>query len=205
MKALLMTSGRSCHKRPCRVWAPASSEGPAPKWSDLHDKLFSSAVAGSRTLETHGHELPVNEFPGLLEACDRELDMLLRIGYKFPEDKHQDTDTSQNAGMSKLAHEDELGCLTPRCHVYLGKRARYLLGVEAMYGQGLAFEQYQSYVDGLPSSTLLELAGNAFHGGHCAAVTLACLAALATLHNKFRVESASKAAVLADNLDSLWQ
>ena len=54
-----------------------------------------------------------------------------------------------------------------------------MLGIEALNGQGIHFQNRQSDLDGFHNSLLLDLAGNAFHTGSCMVSMFSVLCCLA--------------------------
>jgi len=112
--------------------------------------------------------------PGLARLVDREVELLQLAGvHEFPEKEPRVVDVSQGADRTRTV----AGCssaVTPGSRLYFTHRCRLQVPLESFYLQGIAYDQ--RVLSKFPSSTLQDLAGNAFETSCClASIVVACL------------------------------
>lgn len=159
------------------------------------------------------------EYPGVKDLTKRSFDLLIMNGVKFPETVRRIIDVSQSAGRARATMSDMLPCVTPKMAVYMTDRCRLITGQEALRSQGLSWGvERDARLMGFTNELLLDLAGNAFHSGCCAAMLLSMFAtvgvasarAAGTRVHALRPSALFRGATLIDDdnsdddLDNIW-
>ena len=144
------------------------------------------------------------KYPGINALCSRSLDVLEMAGVKVPEAVPRFIETGQSAGRGGMDKSSKMFCLTAKSRPYITSRCRVMHGKEYFRMQGIFYPPTadgtggDDALDGVSHADLIDLAGNAFHSGCCAAALLALLVAMArayALHRKKIVCAAVEKAV----------
>ena len=106
----------------------------------------------------------------------RAFEVLALNGVKFPETTRRLIDCSQTASRVHCNENDHLQCLTPKSSLWITDLGRLLLGLEAMRGQGISWGEDDFLLQQFANAFLMDLAGNAFFTGCCAASLLSIAA-----------------------------
>lgn len=160
-----------------------------------------------------------HEYPGIKDLTKRSFDVLIMNGAEFPEIVRRLIDVSQSAGRAKSTRADLLQCVTPKMAVYMTDLCRLITGQEALRAQGLSWGvKGDAHLMGFTNDLLLDLAGNAFHSGCCAAMLLAMFATVGVASaraagsrvHSLRPSALFRGAALIDDdnsdgdLDNIW-
>jgi hypothetical protein len=125
-------------------------------------------------------ETALMQFPAIRALTQRSLDLLIVHEVKFPEKERRLIDVSQSASRAKVSTtENVLPCCKPNMMLWLTDLCRPLTGPEAFRAQGISWgpEGDKKLID-FSNELLLDLAGNGFHAGCCAATFLSVMSAL---------------------------
>jgi hypothetical protein len=120
------------------------------------------------------------KFPAMRTLTQRSFDVLIVNEVQFPEKKRRLIDVSQSASRAKVSFtENVLPCCKPNMMLWLTDLCRPLTGPEAFRAQGISWgpEGDKKLID-FSNELLLDLAGNGFHAGCCAATFLSVMSAL---------------------------
>ena len=144
------------------------------------------------------------QYPCVNLLADREIDGLSLRGISFPETKPRQIDVSQSFSRTRECDADEKSfCITPKMKVWLAHLMRMMHGLEGLNLQGISYpgEHAAEVLANLGSEGVLDLAGNAFHGGCCAGAMLATYTALAMGSAKAKGAASAADTSLASQVD----
>lgn len=109
----------------------------------------------------------------------RQLELLYLKDVPIPDTQFRVLDLSQNLQFCCLT-SDKMPCVTPAGEKFLTQQVRFVTGKEYMQFMGIYFDEPK--LEKYSSSTLQDLAGNAFETSSCAANMLCNMLFLAANH-----------------------
>jgi site-specific DNA-cytosine methylase len=197
-------------------WKSASNEAAASsKWPKAHvDAFHNKGIPWWERHDFEGKEMQ-SVFPGLRELSARELDSLAFAKIELPDSHCRLLNVGQGLGRQPLSTE-HLKCVTPRMKQLITNQCRCMEGFEAFSFQAIHYGPAHERLREFTSAELMDLAGNAFHGGCFLAVVLATWTTVAVAYFQHRRESCEAIGLCrfiepgsviddsADALDSIW-
>jgi len=144
-------------------------------------------------------------FPGVNLLFPREIDMLNFNGVEVPDNTLRVINLQPAIDRVRVLSQN-FECITPKSRVWISSRSRFLLGMEALAVQGIHYGPQDSVAREWPDKVLMDLAGNAFHTGSCAAalVSVYAVLGLGTSASGVAPPSAPAAASECFSLADVW-
>ena len=192
----------------------------AQQWPGMHSDKF--AAQGLRWWRSTDLETDVakHAFPGLRALTCRELEVLAYNEIDLPDSSCRLVNVSQGLGRQR-PYGTHLQCCTPTMRQFITDRGRLVEGVEAFHFQAISYaeddDDRSERLRTWTSEELLDLAGNAFHGGCFLVVTLSTWVGLAVAaHEHFLAAESAGSAASTDtkqqgiaeedllDLDAIW-
>ena len=99
-------------------------------------------------------------YPGLYKLTDRQMEVLIIKGVKFPERIGRSIDLSQTINRGHL--KEGFGCVKPAMCSYITSRCRTAVGVESLLMQGIHYGAQQSRLEQFSENLKQDLGGNSF-------------------------------------------
>ena len=99
-------------------------------------------------------------YPGLYKLTDRQIEILVIKGVRFPERIGRSIDLSQTINRGHL--KEGFGCAKPGMCSYITSRCRTTVGVESLLMQGIHYGEQQARLEEFPDNLKQDLGGNSF-------------------------------------------
>ena len=133
---------------------------PATKWPEQHAR-----GAGPGEEWWLNYEIDVDNFPGMLDLNDREVDHLRHHDIVVPEQVPTILDVNPSQVRTTVMRE-RVGCMVPRARFFLAHRGRMMTGTEALRFQNIWLKDSMELqmLEEFGSRSLIDLAGNAMEG-----------------------------------------